>query len=299
MVSFGIHWGHMKKLAVLFFFVPTLLIADRLSVAFTEPLNQQDRAKIQKVINLSKKNATGRVGIVLKRLSFLVQGDRGTLHTIAKHLPYELLSVPGLAHKLACVVHLDTNIITDKEAEKLVWDLKDETDTVWKMYRGSKLYAAFDVPKFDPHDVFDAHGNFTKEALGHFYSLTLSESDRKKTFELIHSLGTKEWYSLLWNKSHMEKIGDEVDKIHPVRFAGYIFANPELKSCMRSIREFSLKWNRFKNGFSGKMESNYSRRNVLPYLPGFCIETGADYEEVLRLVHARKWEGLLDYLIYR
>ena len=49
-------------------------------------------------------------------------------------------------------------------------------------------------------------------------------------------MGSNGYYSLLKNhKKRLNKIGDELRYLHPFKFLGYIFSNPDLKNHMATI----------------------------------------------------------------
>jgi|GEM_PF-2737589 len=284
---------------VLLISISTFIHGHKISVHFREPLSGRDQQILRQVIAVCKEGEHSKIGIVIKRNAVVIQGAKAPLHTIALRLPKTLQSAHEITSKLANVMRLDADIISDLEAEKIVWDIKDTTNQNWKVFRGSHLYEASDAPSFNPHDVYDAHGNFKADIVAYFYDLPISQEERNKTYELIDMMGTEAWYNLLWHQSHLEKIGKEIDHVHPLRFTGVIFADPHLKECMREVRSFGLKWSRFIEGFSRKMTMNFAKRNVLCHLPGYCVETGGDYNTLLRLAQEQKWEAFLDHLINR
>ena len=63
-------------------------------------------------------------------------------------------------------------------------------------------------------------------------SLKISKVDKEKIEKLITSLGEKGVVSLLLEKSKIEKLGKDVNHVHPLRFLGTIFSNPYLKKCI-------------------------------------------------------------------
>lgn len=130
-----------------------------------------------------------------------------------------------------------------------------------------------------------------------YYALPMNGIDKDRTYQLIDQMGNKAWYELLWNKRKMEKLGDQVDHVHPLRFSGFIFSQPHLKESMKKVRSFSLKWYRFVDGFGGKMKRNAQSNNLLVHVPGFCHETGADEATVRKLIKEQNWEALLSHCI--
>ena len=131
----------------------------------------------------------------------------------------------------------------------------------------------------------------------HFYELSLSESASAKIYKLIHNMGTLSWPKLLWKKRDMEKLGDQIDHVHPLRFLGVIMSNDHLKDCMREVRDSPLKMNRFMNGLSEKLDKNFKHHNLLMHIPGFAETVKKDPYRIEDLILKKKWRALVDYLL--
>ena len=86
----------------------------------------------------------------------------------------------------------------------------------------------------------DASYDYQIGSVEPFYSLSLTSKDQERIFKLISNMGTLSWPKLLLKKREMEKIGDQIDSVHPMRFLGAIFSNPHLAQCMQSIYSSSL-----------------------------------------------------------
>jgi hypothetical protein len=130
-----------------------------------------------------------------------------------------------------------------------------------------------------------------------FYQLSLSQNASEKIHKLIHNMGTLSWPKLLWKKNEMEKLGEQVDHVHPLRFLGVIMSDDHLKDCMRNISDSPLKMNRFMNGLSEKLDKNFKKSNLLPYVAGFAETVKKDPYRIEDLVIRKKWHALVDYLL--
>lgn len=131
----------------------------------------------------------------------------------------------------------------------------------------------------------------------HFRNLTVTQQERDKIFTLIHNMGTLGWTKLLFKKSAMEKIGDEIDHVHPMRFLAVIFANPHLKYCMGEVEKSSLKWGRFIKGCSKKMKKNHKDGNLIPHITGFAEEVGVNPDDCYQYLIREDYEGFVKFLI--
>ena len=137
------------------------------------------------------------------------------------------------------------------------------------------------------YDLNDTHS---------FYQLSLSQSAKEKIHKLIHNMGTLSWPKLLWKKKDMEKLGDQVDHVHPLRFLGVIMSDDHLKECMREIASSPLKMSRFMAGLSEKLEKNAKAHNLLIHVAGFAETVNKDPYRIEDLIIKKKWRALVDYL---
>lgn len=135
---------------------------------------------------------------------------------------------------------------------------------------------------------------YVSDDYGPFYRLSLSHKDEKMITKIISSLGEYNWVKLLMMKKELEKIGDKLaDAVHPLRFTGFIFADPYLTHCMKEVKNHRFKWGRFLGGYSENMDKELKRNNLYQHVPGYCHETGADPSQIIHYIDRRDWEGLL------
>ena len=130
-----------------------------------------------------------------------------------------------------------------------------------------------------------------------YYQLPLNDKEKRIIRSIFTTMAEKNIIQLALEKRTMEKKGKKVTHVHPMRFIGYIFSNPELKSCMRKIVKSSFKWDAFVDGFSKRMKEEFANNNLHRHIPGFCQEVGADPAQVARFIERKDWEGLARSLL--
>lgn len=130
-----------------------------------------------------------------------------------------------------------------------------------------------------------------------YYELAVSGDERGKIHRLIDKLGNESLYHLLLKKREMERLGDEIDHVHPMRFLGVIFSNGHLKKSMKGVYDSSFKWNRFISGLSKKLKRNKRNGNVFQYSEGLAADTGKDAGEIRKKLNQEDWSGLVKYLM--
>lgn len=130
-----------------------------------------------------------------------------------------------------------------------------------------------------------------------YATLPINEGEAQLIYEIIDIMATHNLAKLLLKKSEMEKRGKKVHHVHPIRFLGTVFTNPYLKKCMAEIMDSFFKWDGFISGLSERLDEEYQKENILPYVPGFCQAVKANPDQVRFYIQKRKWEDLVIYLI--
>jgi hypothetical protein len=130
-----------------------------------------------------------------------------------------------------------------------------------------------------------------------FFTLPLTKSQGKKITTIIHSMGKDSVFKLLWKKSDLDRMGKDIEHVHPLCFLWYIFKRPQLAKDVRSFRHSYFKWSNFIDGCKGNFDLMARTDELNQYVPGFCRELDLDYDEVMRKVNAKDWDGLVDMLI--
>jgi hypothetical protein len=133
--------------------------------------------------------------------------------------------------------------------------------------------------------------------IDYFQLLQLTNSERDKISYIITNMGKKNIFELAFIKGKMEEKGKQIHHVHPLRFIGHIFSDPELKSCMRKIRKSSFKWDAFMDGFGKKMKDEGAKNNLLMYVPGFAKQVNANPEKITYYIQHKDWEGLIRHLL--
>ncbi|MBI2811276.1 MAG: hypothetical protein HYX67_10670 [Candidatus Melainabacteria bacterium] len=130
-----------------------------------------------------------------------------------------------------------------------------------------------------------------------YFQLPISEKEQRIIRTIITTMADKNIIQLALIKHTMEKKGKKITHVHPMRFAGYIFSNSDLRSSMKQVKKSSFKWDAFVDGFSKRMKEEYNNNNINKYIDGFSSQVGADPASVTRFIDKKDWEGLLKFLL--
>lgn len=130
-----------------------------------------------------------------------------------------------------------------------------------------------------------------------FYSLPIHQWEKKIIEKIVSSLAEKTLAQLLLDRKEMEKRGDQIRHVHPLRFMGYVFHDPYLKACLPQFKNSAFKWSNFIDGFVQKMREEMAKGNVVKHLEGFCDYLKVDLEKVSELVNSGQFEDLIYFLM--
>lgn len=121
--------------------------------------------------------------------------------------------------------------------------------------------------------------------------------DRHNIKKLIKRLGNWGVGRLLWHVKEMNHLGDRLRHVHPLCFLSYIYSDPELIQCMKSINQSYFKKKEFITGLSEKMAIEAASDNLLPYVREFSQKIGCKkWEDIFMFLDRRDWAGFLAYL---
>ncbi|NGX39135.1 MAG: hypothetical protein KR126chlam1_00456 [Chlamydiae bacterium] len=150
----------------------------------------------------------------------------------------------------------------------------------------------------------DDPSSLTGESMGQvnpryvaFDSLLVTERDRITIRRLLTTMAENNVFSLLFEKKRLERWGDEIYHVHPIRFLSVVFSDQHLIYCMQEIYKSMFKWNGFINGLSDKLNLELKAGNVQQYIPGFAALLGLSEEKLHAYVSHRDFEGLVVYLL--
>lgn len=135
-----------------------------------------------------------------------------------------------------------------------------------------------------------------------YYHLQMSEDQQNATAKLIKKMADAGYWELLKIRKEMDKIGDKVQPVHPLRFIGFIYGNPGLKKRMPKILDDIFKRRGFlnghgkKEGFAQRMTKEDHNHNLMQYLPGFAQSLGIPQQSIESYFYRHDWEGLLRHL---
>ena len=134
-----------------------------------------------------------------------------------------------------------------------------------------------------------------------FQNLRLTNEDVENITFIIISLGEQGKLSLLVNKTELQRRGELIQGVHPLKFLTVVFKDRHLKKfCMPEILNDYYKKKNFLDGLGSNMTKEAQKGKIQKYMPDFLNEINLNSQHMnnlLKFVEARNWEEFVRYII--
>ena len=136
-----------------------------------------------------------------------------------------------------------------------------------------------------------------EEKLNSYEALPITFEEKQKIAKILITMAENNIFQLLFEKKHLERLGFEINHVHPIRFIGTVFSDPRLAHCMRRIKRSGFKWDGFMDGFSQRFREEIKANNINAYVPGLAESLNVKPEEIQAYVNNNDLEGLIIFLM--
>lgn len=159
--------------------------------------------------------------------------------------------------------------------------------------------ASFKNPECEDLSAFLKQPNITRVSdtpatpSNPYENLPITFEEKQKISEILMTMADNNVFQLLFHKKHLEKLGHEINHVHPVRFLGAVFSDPRLVHCMRQIKKSSFKWDGFIDGFGQRFHQELRANNVNEFVPGLAESLKVQVGDVQPFVDKKDFEGLV------
>lgn len=176
-----------------------------------------------------------------------------------------------LAKEILFEVQLDEeSLIADEQYEPVMW-----------AYRGVPRLATASIG-FQPRDFYEP----------------LTEDHKNDIRLIVTTLANKTLPKIFMQQGALERAGQRIDRVHPLRFLEYIFSDEALKTGMHSIRSKGRIWKNFYEGLRDSLEAEANSMNMKDeYVNEFATSVNIGTNLLLPLVHEKKWHEFFDTLL--
>ncbi|MEC7838765.1 MAG: hypothetical protein VX777_01850 [Chlamydiota bacterium] len=121
----------------------------------------------------------------------------------------------------------------------------------------------------------------------------LNHSEEQGIRYIITTLGSKSTISLLWYRDSLEKAGNQINDVHPLRFWKEVLTDPKLKMYSRKIGGVPKR--QMVADFANSLETVARRGQLKPeYLQDFIEATGLDGNLIYYNVNNGQWKALVE-----
>ncbi len=132
------------------------------------------------------------------------------------------------------------------------------------------------------------------EDLTHFYNLQLSKKDEEEIQDFIKDLSVKNYYQLIRVYEEINRKGEELKRVHPMRFIGHILSDSCSCEHLKTLKRSFLKYNKFANGFQQQMIEESKRENLLLYASGFAKHVNIEHTVVIQAIESKNYKDLIE-----
>jgi len=133
--------------------------------------------------------------------------------------------------------------------------------------------------------------------LNPYETLPISLDEKQKIAQLLTIMAENNVFMLLFERKNLERLGQDINHVHPMRFIGTVFSSPRLKYCMHQIRRSGFKWDGFMDGFSERFTEELKANNINAYVPGLALALEVNEEEMQKFIDRNDFVGLINYLM--
>ncbi|MES2344444.1 MAG: hypothetical protein V4494_00700 [Chlamydiota bacterium] len=129
-----------------------------------------------------------------------------------------------------------------------------------------------------------------------YSELVVTAEQEKDIHRLITTLARTSTFGLMFKKGELENIGKRTYGIHPLRYLGCIYSDPDLKQCMPKLLDKSMVGTRFIKEISDGLNEKLAEGQLVCYVPGFAAFLHLEPVPLMDFVDKRDWSGMINYL---
>lgn len=130
-----------------------------------------------------------------------------------------------------------------------------------------------------------------------YHKLKCSDQDKAIIFTVVSTTANENILWLFAHKEKMNRMGDSITHVHPLKFLEVVFSDPNLKSCMISISEDTLKWWYYRSNLISQLKAKYETNELLRHVKPFSRELTLAENAVRSFLEKKDWDGFFTYLM--
>ncbi len=130
-----------------------------------------------------------------------------------------------------------------------------------------------------------------------YKELVCDEKDKTTIATIISWMAEHGKLWLLAHKGELNRMGDDIDHVHPLKFLETIFSNSYLKDCMFEIWDDYFKRNGFMDGLRGSLDAKVATKELHKYLPEFSKAIKIHQDKLAPFLDNRSWDDFVYFLM--
>jgi hypothetical protein len=138
-----------------------------------------------------------------------------------------------------------------------------------------------------------------KKDSGRNYSAPVSKSEKKDITYIVTTLARDSLVSVGLATSSLNKAGDRINNVHPLKFLMTIFADEELKACAHGIRDRGgFIWQGFLDGvIKGSSEETAKKNMKVEFIEDFAKKVKIDPALIIEPIQQSRWKDFVNLLL--
>jgi len=130
-----------------------------------------------------------------------------------------------------------------------------------------------------------------------YEALPITEEEKEKIGKIFITMSENNVFQLLFERKYLQRLGKEINHVHPMRFLGTAFSDRRITSAIRNIKRSMFKWDGFIDGFAERLNEEYMANNINQYVDGLAEALRVDKNRMQALINKKDFEGLVIYLM--
>ncbi len=130
------------------------------------------------------------------------------------------------------------------------------------------------------------------------FNAPVSPQEKSDIRHIVTTLAKSSLVSLMRQKGDLERTGNRINHVHPLRFLMTVFTDEELKVGIRNIRPRGWVWSDFIKGLRESLSEEAGRGNITnEQVQAFAAAVGVNPAQILPYIQSYQWDALVDTLI--
>jgi hypothetical protein len=129
------------------------------------------------------------------------------------------------------------------------------------------------------------------------YNSPLTKDEIKNITYIVTTLANTSIVKIPGLKSSLEKAGDKVDHVHPLKFLTCIYTDEKLKICVYNLMERGWLWRNFMKGLSTSLSEESKNGNLTAaFIHDFAEKVGIGVAVIIPAIEEHRWEDFVKLL---